>query len=146
MSILVLWYLMMHNDSTVYSDLNETPLKALKTNAWTHSFFLFFFSHINADLPSLFSELFGFTTAVVPSIEQRPSIAFKFSYLSEEELWSMNSSTLKDFLLILSFFGYQKRPAIISSLLPLVISFFSEVKGLCHHTGSEPPRHLMKPR
>lgn len=41
MSILVLWYLMMHNDCTVYSDLNETPLKTLKTNTWAHPFFLF---------------------------------------------------------------------------------------------------------
>lgn len=49
----------------------------------------------------------------------------------------MNSSTSKDFLLILSFPGYLKRPSIISSLLPLAISLFSEVRGLCHRTNAE---------
>lgn len=56
----------------------------------------------------------------------------------------MNSSTSKDFLLILSFNRYQKCPAIISSLLPLAISLCSEVRGLCRHTNAEPPRHLEK--
>lgn len=40
----------------------------------------------------------------------------------------MNSSTSKDFLLILSFPGYLKHPSIISSLLPLAISLCSEVR------------------
>lgn len=121
---------------TVYNLYSKITVMHGSTDQRMSCFFLFFLSPINVDLPSLFSELFGFSTAVVLLIEQRPSIAFKFSYLSEEELWSMNSSTSKDFLLILSFFRYQKRPAIISSLLPSVISFFSEVKGPCHHTGT----------
>lgn len=76
----------------------------------------------------------------------RPSIAFKYSYLSEEELWSMNGGTSKDFLLILSFPRYRRRFAIISSLLPLAISLCSEVRGLCRHTNAAPPRHLAKSR
>lgn len=54
--------------------------------------------------------------------------------MSEEELWSMNRSTSKDFLLMLSFPGHWRRSAIISSLLPLAISLCSEVRGLCRHT------------
>lgn len=88
-----------------------------------------------------------FSSGLCYSIDwTRPSIAFKFSYMSEEELWSMNRGTSKDFLLMLSFPGHWRRSAIISSLLPLAISLCSEVRGLCRHTNAEPPRHLSKSR
>lgn len=49
----------------------------------------------------------------------------------------MNSSTSKDFLLILSFLRYLKRPSIISSLLLSAISLCSEVRGFCHRMNAE---------
>lgn len=58
----------------------------------------------------------------------------------------MNSGTSKDFLLILSFPGYARHFAIISNLLPLAISLYSEVRGLCRHKNTQPPRHLAKSR
>lgn len=51
----------------------------------------------------------------------------------------MNSGTSKDFLLILSFPRYLRRPAIISSLLPSAISLCSEVRGLRRCTNPEQP-------
>lgn len=81
---------------TVYNLYSKITVMHGSTDQRMSCFFLFFLSPINVDLPSSFSELFGFSTAVVLLIEQRPSIAFKFSYLSEEELWSMNSSTSKE--------------------------------------------------
>lgn len=56
----------------------------------------------------------------------------------------MNSSTSKDFLLILSFPGYLKRPSIISSLLPSAISLsVQRLRVFCHSARTQrPPRRL----
>lgn len=134
------------NAHTLKTSKKTSPLKHELTLAIRNSLFLsisLFHKHVHTlTLPVLWVTL---VQDCCCSIDwTRPSIAFKYSYLSEEELWSMNSGTSKDFLLIPSFPRYWRRSAIISSLLPLAISLCSEVRGLCRHTNAEPPRHLAK--
>lgn len=70
----------------------------MHTHTHTHILFL-----------SLFSKSLWFRTLLFHWLD-KPSIAFKYSYLCEEELWSMNGGNSKDFLLTLPIPGHLKQP------------------------------------